>query len=1596
MKKRILSLLLSVAFLIGMVVVPTPTTLAATEALPYLATGSAEDALTAWATGNYGYIKLQAAMEMTLEGQSPVIDMAGYDLTVSGSGNLRVFDSANDTYDHTVCGLLSVSDSVTYESDFVAPNSSRYVALPDGTRATMHRLEMKITTVSLRTASAGFYYKASFACDKLLEQKIDAYGIAVSSNNVPGKDFKTADGDAYTVSSEKFVSGTTITSGSVVDIMKGELSGSENLRRANMKIYANAYIQVGDNIILSDTGNVGKVKSGDSFTGVAGSLVEVMTALDNAYTGFNPTTQAQLDDFYQQWKGNGVDWSFKNIGTSKKSIDNSALVFDPGTTAAYCPVCERKVTWESLGESDIMLKTYDGGHYYLEKDITFNGSGSGVYAYLQAPGTTGAVACLHLNGNDLTSTNLPAIHGSNGVLNIMGEGVVTGTQDSSEKGKGAAIQTNNKIKTNAVNLYGGTYRKSSNSHANAGVLGIRAGGGGIFVYEGATIDATIGYAIYIGAPTSADHRLGLYGCTVNGDIAFLEPASDSFETKAELKDCIVNGTITVTEKMTLLLSGKLAIDQITVPEEARVKTGGLDAGSVIGIDADGAFTVPTGNAADYTELFVPVNTYESILVRDNVLYSDKNYAADLVFTEGTNAICLVCEKEVTWTALTGGATPATIEAGGHYYLPDDLTYTGTDAAFITALSGTDKVFCVHLNGHDLTAIGARALYGSSSTLNVMGSGIVSGKKGSGWANGSTVQSNTSNVNGTINLYSGTYQQAADATPAEFTVNLNDAGVINIYRDAVVKGNVSGVAVRIGTAGSQNATIGIYGAKIEGDAVAAGADQTKGNIATVNLDDAKVRGALNIDGVNTVNLKHATQIDLLDMESTTVLTIDSMTDGADITVKNAGAFAQYHADADAFAKYFSTAWIDDDILSKNGVLTYKINYTAKLLLDGNGAGWCPVCMAKVTWTALTDTDVLTVAQDGCHYYLTSDIEHSGTATAYIKAPETKNHTACFHLNGYDLTSTKVPAIYGSSGVLNVMGDGVVTGYGSSSNRGSAVQVNNYLTTVNAVNLYSGTYCKSKDSNTNAYVVGYGTNGGGIYVYEDALIDASNGNAVYVGVPHASGDNILGLYNCTVNGNITVAAADASRTTKTVLKSQNATVNGIVSIYGATHDVSLIGKTNISKLSLAAGTIVNFVDMLPGSAILVSANGVFTSAMEEADDWLQYFSIDESGDLLIVRDKCFYQGPKQELTTAETADIDNLLALYEGRELRYGEMHDHTNTGPKADGYHSVAEWKAKMEEIGMDFTTIVDHRQSVHMYDEAWDSSMFIGGSEPSAFIKGWPTDNRNMHYNMIFANASDLETLIQNFEGFEYVAAEDGNGGTWVTDVPTFEELQQQAAMVRELGGFFVAVHPKYDNYIVSDDPLDYYFGEYTGIEITTGTGGNMSYKDNEEAYQLWLDLLEMGYKVYATAGSDFHKLPNASALTTLYCAERDAQAYIDVFRSGDFTPGWVGIRMAIGDTTMGGTTSFEGKRLVFSVGDMFTTQIDDGYSNSYCYQADHTYVVQLYDDGGLLMESQIDDPTQMNYFAVDADADVKYYRVVVWDTTLNTRVGVSNPIWNG
>ena len=80
---------------------------AAEELTPYETTASTtpEEVLSAWATGNYSYIKLGAGLELTLTDGDIVVDLAGNDLTVNGSGSSGNA-SAADELSPTVRSLL--------------------------------------------------------------------------------------------------------------------------------------------------------------------------------------------------------------------------------------------------------------------------------------------------------------------------------------------------------------------------------------------------------------------------------------------------------------------------------------------------------------------------------------------------------------------------------------------------------------------------------------------------------------------------------------------------------------------------------------------------------------------------------------------------------------------------------------------------------------------------------------------------------------------------------------------------------------------------------------------------------------------------------------------------------------------------------------------------------------------------------------------------------------------------------------------------------------------------------------------------------------------------------------------------------------------------------------------------------------------------------------------------------------------------------------------------------------------------------------------------------------------------------------------------
>ena len=364
------------------------------------------------------------------------------------------------------------------------------------------------------------------------------------------------------------------------------------------------------------------------------------------------------------------------------------------------------------------------------------------------------------------------------------------------------------------------------------------------------------------------------------------------------------------------------------------------------------------------------------------------------------------------------------------------------------------------------------------------------------------------------------------------------------------------------------------------------------------------------------------------------------------------------------------------------------------------------------------------------------------------------------------------------------------------------------------------------------------------------------------------------------------------------------------------------------------------------------------------------------------------PWDSLNFHVSQDVLNLNELYSGLQPYYGELHDHADTGGTSDGKQPLAVWKEELEKLDMDFSTIVDHRQSLHMYLSDWDNSIFIGGSEAACRIKD--RTGVFLHYNMIFSDPAGLEAVVSAFPEFNYRewTEEDraGTGGQMHFDYPAFTAARftEVCEAVYANGGFISLVHPKSEGYIESENPADAYFREGTAIEVFYTYNGSRDSWKVKANYELWRSMMEAGYKVYASAGNDEHDMPSDKAVSVIYADERSADAWVRQMRNGTFVPGGVGVRSAVGDTIMGGTTSFAGQRFAFSVG---------GFHRS-IYNPDHTYRVDVLDQNGVVFSQEIS-CTKVSYFAFDADNASNYYYIEIHDVTTGTLLAIGNPIWN-
>lgn len=618
----------------GLVVCASGNSLAVADAAAVDAEGNrtpVTDLLAGSASGKY--VQLYAAATIgDLGGRELWVDLNGHQLAVGGSGKIHAFDSANDGYDAAKCGSITCTGTAEITRDVQAPNGNRYIAVTENGKTSLHRLDIRMKAVTLRVAETGLYYKAQYDCDAVLASKVTSYGVVASVQDMPGADFATeqnSNKNCYTVMEEPFRSGVTATSGSVFGILKEDYGAGENAARGAVKIYANPYVCFaldGSMTVTGDVKNPGKTAEDADFDGVAYSLLDTLEQFDKLYYQYEAEKRTDVNAFCAQWKSRGVSWEFGNIDQGR-DVNNSNLVFDGNTKNAECPVCRKTVTWKTVTQADYGTTAIgaaaNGAHYYLAEDIVYTGDEE---QFIRAPGG-GEPACLHLNGHNLTVANNRVILGYSGVLNVMGNGIVSG--NNVDEGRGATVQINTSGKNGVVNLYGGTYRKPA-GNKTASVVAVWNNGGRINLYEDVTVIGDgINHAVYSGEAVLSNTALGIYGAKVIGGAVCAEvPDTAAGHTStleiggnARLEDVIIKSMY-----VKVTVSGAPVIDRLAMVVNQHLNLQDLVAGADIAVSTRGVFTAENEKIAQYAPYFRPwVITDKLTVAEDNTLRYDINY-----------------------------------------------------------------------------------------------------------------------------------------------------------------------------------------------------------------------------------------------------------------------------------------------------------------------------------------------------------------------------------------------------------------------------------------------------------------------------------------------------------------------------------------------------------------------------------------------------------------------------------------------------------------------------------------------------------------------------------------------------------------------------------------------------------------------------------------------------------------------------------------------------------------------------------------------------------------------------------------------------------
>ena len=235
------------------------------------------------------------------------VDLYGYDLkgNVTVTGTLYLKDSATDDFTvNDIYGYGKVSGTITGN----ASAAEGYMPLQETDGTSYHKFVLELTKVNLRPGNTGIYYTGDILLDEAVADKLDRYGIAVSTQSaVPSADPADAT-SLYTAYTKAQYGNADASSVLIQNIMDGEASDAVN---AATVIYARPYMLLADGTYI-----YGKI--------AGTSMQKVAELVDKQVSSLKLPQFRAVTAMFDSYEATVSSWNVPNLIANNQAAETAA------------------------------------------------------------------------------------------------------------------------------------------------------------------------------------------------------------------------------------------------------------------------------------------------------------------------------------------------------------------------------------------------------------------------------------------------------------------------------------------------------------------------------------------------------------------------------------------------------------------------------------------------------------------------------------------------------------------------------------------------------------------------------------------------------------------------------------------------------------------------------------------------------------------------------------------------------------------------------------------------------------------------------------------------------------------------------------------------------------------------------------------------------------------------------------------------------------------------------------------------------------------------------------------------------------------------